>query len=72
MQTAKVFKSGRAQVVRFPEGFNFDAEELCVNQIGDMIVLFPRDKGWDLLEKSLGKFTDDFGADMNRHPGERS
>lgn len=66
MNTAKVFQTGRSQAVRLPKEFRFDSEELAVSKVDEMVVLFPRHKGWDLLEKALDRFTDDFAANLPR------
>jgi len=46
MHTAKVFPNGRSQAVRLPKEFQFAADEVYVNRIGNVVVLFPREKGW--------------------------
>ncbi len=60
MNTAKIFPNGGSQAVRLPKGFQFTGEEVCVNKIGGMVVLFPREKGWELLAGSLDHFTRDY------------
>ena len=73
MNTAKIFKTGRSQAVRIPKEFRFKGDEVGINRVGDLIVLYPRKKGWDVLAKALDSFTDDFLADRNqpRKPGRR-
>ncbi len=66
MNTAKVFQMGRSQAVRMPKEFRFGSKEVVINRIGDLLVLFPRGKGWEILEKSLDQFTDDFGSGIKR------
>jgi len=65
MKTAKIFVNGRSQAVRLPKEFQFDSDEVYVNRVGDAVMLFPKDKGWDLLIESLDMFTDDYMADRN-------
>jgi antitoxin VapB len=60
MNTAKIFQNGRSQAVRLPKEFQFDTDEVYVNKVGEMLILFPRDKGWEVLAQSLEHFTDDF------------
>ena len=62
MKTAKVFMTGRSQAVRLPKEYRFRTREVLVNKIGDLVVLFPRAKGWEILERGLERFTDDFMA----------
>jgi antitoxin VapB len=66
MNTAKVFKTGRSQAVRLPKEFRFRGKEVGINRIGDLVVLFPKQKGWDVLARSLDAFTEDFLADRNQ------
>jgi antitoxin VapB len=66
MRTAKIFINGRSQAVRLPKEYQFAADEVYINRVGDMVVLFPRDKKWDLLIESLDEFTEDFMADRDQ------
>lgn len=69
MTTAKIFTTGRSQAVRLPKEFRFKDSEVAVNRVGDMVVLFPRNKGWELLSGSLERFTGDFLAERNQPYG---
>jgi antitoxin VapB len=60
MQTAKLFTNGRSQAVRLPREYRFDGTEVGVKRIGDLVVLFPRNRADELFYSSLGNFTDDF------------
>ncbi len=62
MDTAKVFTNGRSQAVRLPKAYRFDVDEVAVTRIGDLVILYPRVKGWDLLARGIEGFTDDFMA----------
>jgi len=66
MNTAKVFQTGRSQAVRMPKEFRFSSSEVAVSKVDGMVVLFPRHKGWDLLAKSLDRFTDDYAEHLRR------
>jgi antitoxin VapB len=67
MNTAKLFTNGRSQAVRLPKEYRFkDDDELCISKIGDMVILYPRDKGWDLLSEGLKHFTEDFMGDRRQ------
>lgn len=64
MNTAKLFINGRSQAVRLPREFRFDDDdEVYITRVGDMVILYPRRKGWDLLARGIERFTDDFMAD---------
>jgi len=66
MNTAKIFKTGRSQAVRLPKECRFDADEVYVAKVDDMVILYPRKKGWDILERGIRRFTDDFMAGRNQ------
>jgi antitoxin VapB len=66
VNTAKVFKTGRSQAVRLPKEFRFKDEVVGINKVGDLVVLFPRKKGWDVLARALELFSADFLADRNQ------
>lgn len=66
MDMAKVFVTGRSQAVRLPREYRFDADEVCITRVGDLVILYPRKKGWDVLESGIRHFTEDFLADRNQ------
>ncbi|MBQ8945375.1 MAG: AbrB/MazE/SpoVT family DNA-binding domain-containing protein [Lachnospiraceae bacterium] len=60
MDVAKVFSNGGSQAVRLPKTCRFDNEEVFVNRIGNVVMLFPKEDRWQSLLTSLDLFTDDF------------
>lgn len=62
MMTAKVFENGRSQAVRLPKECRFSSDEVMVNKIGDVVMLFPRTSNWDSFVKAIDLFSDDFMA----------
>lgn len=60
MDTAKIFKNGSSQAVRLPKACQFTTDAVKVHKIGDVVLLFPPDSGWDGLVKSLAYFTEDY------------
>jgi antitoxin VapB len=67
MNTAKIFTTGGSQAVRIPKEYRFDEnDEIIITKVDDMVILYPRRKGWELLRKGLSLFTDDFMADRNQ------
>ncbi len=60
MMTAKVFENGRSQAVRLPKECRFSSDEVMVNRIGDIVMLFPITNKWDSFVKALDMFSDDF------------
>jgi antitoxin VapB len=68
VDTAKVFTTGRSQAVRLPKEFRFDVKEVRIRRIGDLVVLYPPGKEFDILKASLEMFPPDFMADGRRQP----
>ncbi len=59
MEKAKVFTNGGSQAVRLPKSCRFEADEVCVNRIGNIVILMPNDDPWKSLFLGLSLFTDD-------------
>jgi antitoxin VapB len=66
MNTAKVFVTGRSQAVRLPKEYRFDTDEVCITRVDDMVILYPRKRGWELLQRGIRHFTEDFMADRGQ------
>jgi antitoxin VapB len=66
METARIFSNGRSQAVRLPKAFRFDDDEVMITRVDDMVILFPRSKAWDLLDKGISRFTADALADRDQ------
>ena len=60
MMTAKIFENGRSQAVRLPKEFRFNAEEVAVNKIGDIVLLIPKTNKWSSFLQALDLFSDAF------------
>ena len=73
MHIAKIFINGRSQAVRLPKEYRFDDDEVFITRVDDMVILYPRKKGWDLLERGIERFSHDFMAerDQPEKPDER-
>ncbi len=59
-EIAKVFMNGGSQAIRLPRNYRFTDDEVCINKIGDAVVLTPKNSRWKGLLSSLDMFTDDF------------
>ena len=66
MKVAKIFENGRSQAVRLPKEYRFNADEVNVNKIGDIIMLVPKKSTWNSIVDSLDLFTDDFMNERNQ------
>ncbi len=62
MNIARLFTNGRSQAVRLPSKWRFDEDDVFVTRIDDMVILYPRRKGWGLLARGVERFTEDFMA----------
>jgi antitoxin VapB len=60
MLTAKLFQNGQSQAVRLPKEFRFEGEEVCIKKIGDLVLLFAREKEWDIFMRGINGFSEDF------------
>ena len=63
METAKVFENGRSQAVRLPKKFRFDVEEVVVQQLGEAVILVPKESIWQTFLDGLDDFTSDIFED---------
>lgn len=59
METAKIFENGRSQAVRLPKRFRFDTDEVIVQQLGDAVILVPKESMWQTFLEGLNSFTED-------------
>jgi antitoxin VapB len=60
VNTAKLFLNGQSQAVSLPKELRFEGTEVYIKKIGDAVVLFPKDKQWDVFLAGLSGFSDDF------------
>lgn len=66
MKTAKLFKNGQSQAVRLPKDFRFEGDHVFIKKEGNVVLLIPEKKTWDILIKSLGKFSHDFMSERTQ------
>ena len=63
METAKIFENGRSQAVRLPKQFRFKTNEVVIQQLGEAVILVPKDALWKTFLEGLDSFTDDIFED---------
>jgi antitoxin VapB len=68
MQSATVIKQGENQSIQLPLDFHVDETEYYVRRIGSSLVLLSKKNPWELFERSLSEFPDDFMADGRKQP----
>ena len=66
MKVAKIFKNGRSQAIRLPKEYRFDASEVYVHKIDNVVILFPKEDAWASFVESLGEFSNDFMDERNQ------
>jgi antitoxin VapB len=59
MTTAKLFANGQSQAVRLPREYRFSGNEVGVARLGEMVVLFPKERNLEIF-KAAEPVTDDF------------
>lgn len=60
MVTAKVFTSGGSQAVRLPKEYRFDDDEVYINKVGNVVMLYPKQEKWANFFAALDMFSDDY------------
>ncbi|MFM7674492.1 MAG: antitoxin [Synechococcus sp.] len=60
MDTARLFQSGRSQVVLLPKEYRFSGSEVAVRHFGDGVLLLPMEDPWLTLEAGLASFEPGF------------
>lgn len=68
--TAKVFENGRSQAVRIPKEYRFKDKEVIINRIGEVVLLIPKESGWDSLWQGIDMLTDDYMVEGRAPQGE--
>ncbi len=60
MEKAKIFMNGGSQAVRLPKNCRFEGDEVMVNKVGNVVMLFDKKDANELMQMALEMFTDDF------------
>ena len=68
METAKILNNGKSQIIQLPEKFRFTVDEVVVQQLGETIILVPKEALWQTFIEGLNGFTDDI-FDEGREQG---
>ena len=57
---AKVFENGRSQAIRIPKEYRVDDDEVMINKVGKVLLIAPKNVGWDLFFAALDDFSEDY------------
>jgi len=60
MLTAKLFENGRSQAVRLPKEYRFKGNDVFIKKVGEVVILVPVDKDWEVFLHGLNNFSEDF------------
>jgi antitoxin VapB len=60
MRTAKLFVNGQSQAVRLPKEYRFPGDEVGITKVGEVVLIYQKEREDALFLSSLGGFTDDF------------
>jgi antitoxin VapB len=64
--TAKLFRNGASQAIRLPKEFRFRGKEVVIKRLGSAVLIFSKDKAWDLMHEAIGQADEDFMGDRNQ------
>ncbi len=60
MILTKPFMNGRSQALRVPKEFRFeDEEELCMRKIGDVLMVMPKSKMFEIFTDAIKNYPED-------------
>jgi antitoxin VapB len=68
MKTARVFRSGRSQVVKLPKGYRFEGQEVRIRRHGAAVILEPIPTEWAWLDELSGSLDADFAEAAQEQP----
>jgi antitoxin VapB len=68
MRTAKLFWTGRWQVVRLPTEFQFSSTQVRIRRRGSAVILEPLAEDWSWLDALAGHLDEDFVQSVNEQP----
>jgi antitoxin VapB len=61
MNTARLYRNEHNQTVSLPSEYAFSGNEVGISRIGEMVVLYPIDRNWEIFN-AVEPVTDDFGT----------
>lgn len=63
MKMTKIFDYEGCQVVQIPKEYRFTSNEVIVNKVGDVVMLVPKNAGWNPFMRAVDMFSEDFMKD---------
>ena len=59
----KILNTARVRRFRLPKKFRFNSDEVVIQQLGDAVILVPKESAWQTFLEGLDSFTPDIFAD---------
>jgi len=73
MIKARLFMNGQSQAVRLPKEFRFEGDEVCIKKVGDLVLLYQKEKEWEIFMDGVSSFTSDYAVERsNELPEDRA
>lgn len=60
MEKAQLFMDGPNQVIKLPESFKIEGNEVGIKAFQGGIILLPLDNPWSIMEEALTEFEEGF------------
>ena len=60
MLTAEIFEIEGSQAVRLLKEYRFDANEVSINKIGNIVWLSPKSDKWESFLQAIDMFSEDY------------
>ena len=60
MLTAEIFEIEGSQAVRLLKEYRFDANEVSINKIGNIVLLSPKSDKWESFLQAIDMFSEDY------------
>lgn len=69
MEIAKIFTNGRSQAVRLPKEYRFQDDEVLIQKVGDVVMIYPKSSKWANLLNGINMISSDFMEDGRAEQG---
>lgn len=67
-RSAKLFYNRNNQSVRFPKGFELEADEVIIQKQGEKLIITPKPRSWDEYFAKSHQLTHDFPDEIEDMP----
>ncbi|WP_369588964.1 antitoxin [Kingella oralis] len=60
MQTIPILTTEHNQIIHLPQAFQFHAQEVIIQHLGNGVLLMPKNNNWQSLREAVAEFEPDF------------